>query len=426
VVLSCLFAVTGCGKAGTGQTSQAVKIRYYNIWPLNDSQPVTKVYYEMYDEFRALHPEIDLEVISDAHEAWSTKIKIMMSADDMTEVFISQPKDFLVYADSDVYYELTGYLDADPEWKDSFLPGSLEIMAKDGKVYGIPHSGYAAGIFYNKAIFDKFGLSFPSTYDELIQCIKTFSAGGMDAFVVGGKDAWPVTFYTQYWMDREAGYDYFEKSCVDKSLTFENPLYLKAIEKFLDVVKMGAFTRGSSGASSDDARSVFMQGKAAMLITGTWDIPPYTADPEFSKVVHFANFPSMPGGKGVQNAACVGFGKSFCISNSATDAQKKAGIEFIKFMNNSRASGRLMNETGEIIAQRPFGVDPSKVAPLLQEVNAMSSAADQTWAGYGEFTTPGFYDELNKIGQQLLLNTVSAQEALTMMEQARIEFQFNL
>jgi raffinose/stachyose/melibiose transport system substrate-binding protein len=417
----------GCSKKDAASSQGGkVKLRYYNIWPLVDSQPVSKVYYAMYDEFRAQHPEIDLEVISDAHEAWSTKIKIMMSANDLTEIFISQPKDFIVYADSGVYYDFTDDLNADPEWKNSFMPGSLDIMAKNGRVYGIPHTGYAAGVFYNKAIFDRFNLSFPQTYDSLLSCIKTFTAGGIDPFVVGGKEAWPITFYTQYWLDREAGYQYFEDAASDKSKTFENPLYETAMTKFLDAVKMGAFSKGSSGASSDDARSYFMQGKAAMLITGSWDIGSYTADPEFSKVVHFANFPAIPGGKGVQNAACVGFGKSFCISNAASAGQKKAALEFVKFMNNSAASGRLMNEAGEIVAQKPTGVDMTKVAPLLQELNAVTGAADQVWAGYGEFTTPGFYDELNKIGQQMLLGAVNAKEALVLMEKARLEFQFEL
>lgn len=68
---------------------EAVKIQYYNLWPMAENDPIVKMYYKLYDEFREKYPNIELEVVSDSHEAWATKSKTMMTANDLPEVFIS-------------------------------------------------------------------------------------------------------------------------------------------------------------------------------------------------------------------------------------------------------------------------------------------------------------------------------------------------
>jgi raffinose/stachyose/melibiose transport system substrate-binding protein len=419
-------ACTGKKTAQEAGSNGKVKIRYYNLWPPSEIGE-TKEYYKMYDEFQAAYPDVELEVIADAHEAWATKIKTMMTANDLPEVFISQPSDFSVYVDSGVYYDFTEDLNADPEWKNSFLAGSLDTMSKNGRVYGISWSGYVEGVFYNQKLFDQFGLSFPKTYDELANCAKTFKADGITSFAVGAKDGWPVTMATQFLLDREAGYEFFERSCVDKSVSMAAPEYTKAAEKILELVNLGAFSEGILGATQSDAENMFLQGKAAMIITGSWFVDTINdfEGSEFAKNVHFGNFPAVGGGKGVQDALCAGFGKAFCIGSKTPEKQREAALRFIKFMCNPKTSTRLLENANIITAQRPSSLDPNKISPLLKEVTDLSGSVHQTWMAYGELITPGFYDEMNKLGQQLLLKAVTAQEAVNMLERARLEFQIN-
>ncbi len=416
-----------CSAAEVKADDEKVGIRFYNIWPKNEEDPQVVEQYKMYEEFQAENPDIELENIADAHEAWATKIKTMMAANDLPEIFISQPSDFAVYADSGVYYDFTDDLEADPEWRDSFVSGSLDILAKDGRVYGIPHTGYVEGVYYNQELFDQCGLTYPETYDDLVECVKVFVENDIVPFAVGAKDGWPVSMYTQYLMDREAGYDYFAKACEDESTTMDTPEYIRAFEKFMELAELGAFSEGASGASQQDSISLFTQGKAAMMVDGDWDMGTFLQadNGEFGKKVRFANFPSIPDGKGVQDALCVGFGKSFCISNSASDEQKEAALRFIKYMNCTEASTRLLEEGGGQHANKIADVNEDKVSELLNCVTEYAGSTSQTWAAYGEFITPGFYDEMNKIGQKMLLNAISAEDAVKELEKARLEFQIN-
>jgi raffinose/stachyose/melibiose transport system substrate-binding protein len=370
---------------------------------------------------------VELEVIADAHEAWATKIKTMMTANDLPEVFVSQPSDFSVYVDSGVYYDFTNDLNADSAWKNSFAAGSLDTMSKNGRVYGISHSGYVEGVFYNQALFDQYGLKYPKTWDELINCIRTFKANNVVSFAVGAKDGWPVTMTTQFLWDREAGYTIFERGCVDKSVSLANPDYVRAMEKYLQLVNLGAFSGGVLGASQADAEDLFKQGKAAMLINGSWAVGGINEinGGAFARNVHFGNFPSITGGKGNQDALCAGYGKAFCMPAKIQGKQKEAALKFIKFMTDSIAAKRMLENTGTLMAAKPASVDMSKVSPLMKEVTDLAGSVSQTWMAYGELITPGFYDEMNKLGQQMLLKAISAQEAANMLERARLEFQIN-
>ena len=409
----------------TEAPKEKIKIRFYNLWPKNDDDPGSRSYYKMYAIFKKAHPEVDLELMEDAHEAWATKIKTMMTANDLPEVYVSQPSDFSVFADSGVYYDLTDSVNEDKEWKDSFIAGALNTLAIDGRVYGIPISSYVEGVFYNDELFNKFNLAYPQNYEDLKNVVKVFAENGIAAFAVGAKDGWPVTMTTHFLMDREAGFQYFEDSKTQKENTFDNPMYINAFSKYLELAKMGAFPKGVAGASFDDSKMLFAQGKAAMMIDGNWDIGWFDQQDNgnFGKKVKFANFPAIEGGKGVQDAICVGFGKSLCISQIADEDQKKAGIELIKTLTNKDAAKIYLEEGGFTCGTKVENPDNSKVSPLMVQVNEVVSKSSQTWAAYGECITPGFYDEMNKIGQLVILNSITAEEAAKKMEKARLEFQ---
>src|SRR5688572_24083996 len=55
------------------------------------------------------------------------------------------------------------------KWRDTFLPGSLETYARDGKHYGIPLGYYAYVFWYNKKMFRDNGWPKPKTWDELFE-----------------------------------------------------------------------------------------------------------------------------------------------------------------------------------------------------------------------------------------------------------------
>ena len=74
----------------------------------------------------------------------------------------------------------------------------------DGVTYMTPSAlGDAYGVYYNKDIFDKYGLTEPETWDELIEICDTLVANGVTPFALSGLDAngiqlWFNTMMTSY------------------------------------------------------------------------------------------------------------------------------------------------------------------------------------------------------------------------------------
>lgn len=62
-------------------------------------------------------------------------------------------------------------------------------MPTDG-VYAVPYAGNAAGILYNKKIFEEHGWKIPQTWSELMNLCDEIQAAGLQPFTMGFKDTW--------------------------------------------------------------------------------------------------------------------------------------------------------------------------------------------------------------------------------------------
>ena len=67
-----------------------------------------------------------------------------------------------------------------------------ENLKIGGKDYGVPYSALFQGVLFNRAIFDKYGLKVPTTYDELMAVAKTLKSKGVTPFATHFADNWNI------------------------------------------------------------------------------------------------------------------------------------------------------------------------------------------------------------------------------------------
>ncbi len=66
-----------------------------------------------------------------------------------------------------------------PGWASDFLPSSLGAVTFNGQLYGVPIEGtQPVYFFYNKTIFSKLGLTFPTTWSGLLSTMSTLKSHG--------------------------------------------------------------------------------------------------------------------------------------------------------------------------------------------------------------------------------------------------------
>lgn len=362
-------SIIGCGRKAEDESSKGsdkTTLTIYHIWAGGDSKAdiMTKVL----DEFQKENQDIKLDIQTDSTEAFQNKIKTYAASGSMPDVcFAFTYSQLAPIAKSGNIADLTEAINKDKEWKDSFREGALDAMSFDGKVYGIPMEANAEGIFYNKALFDKVGIDFPKTYDELKEAVKKFKAAGIIPIALAGKETFPSFHFGQYFLERQAGYGKL-KDIINKKDKFNNVDFIEGFNKYSELVKLGAFPDNIGAVSYDQSRQLFIQGKAAMINDGTWDIPQYDAEgkEDFGKNIEFASLPAFTDGKGTPDSVCKNVANGFVIKKDLEGAKKEAAIKLLKYLSTGKGAKMFADEK-VILASKVQG-DNAKLGSLLPKV----------------------------------------------------------
>ena len=177
-------------------------------------------------------------------------------------------------------YELASYVEAgyikditDEPFMKYIRDTELDTVTIDGGVYGIPMDTQAWGVFYNKELFDKAGISeVPTTVTELKDCVDKLKAAGITPFAAGYATEWTIGQFLGYGASSiltpaavELG-DNYKKG----NWTFDQP----GIDQAFDVLDLVGDNTQDRPFDTDVSGqyATFAKGDAAMMLQGNWSI----------------------------------------------------------------------------------------------------------------------------------------------------------
>jgi raffinose/stachyose/melibiose transport system substrate-binding protein len=155
-------------------------------------------------------------------------------------------------------------------------------ITDDGKdVFCVPMASVIHGFFYNKDMFDKYGIKEPATRDEFFAALKTLKDNGETALVMGTADQWEsATMGFQnigpnYWMGEEG-----RKALIAGTAKYTDAPY---IQTWTDLKDWAPYLpEGYQAVKYPDAQSLFTLGKGAIYPTGSWEISQFEKDATFT------------------------------------------------------------------------------------------------------------------------------------------------
>lgn len=156
------------GSSDTADADGKIHLEYFNV-----KSEVTGIYDALIEKFEEENPDIEIEQVNVPDP--TTVLQTRMSTGDMPDILSHWATDpvFKEMVNNDMLVDLT-----DQDFMKNVKPDMLDGVEYDGKAYCLPISTNAAGIFYNKDIFNQNGLEVPITYEELIaDCQKLKDAG---------------------------------------------------------------------------------------------------------------------------------------------------------------------------------------------------------------------------------------------------------
>ncbi|MEU8361418.1 extracellular solute-binding protein [Nonomuraea sp. NPDC048882] len=153
-------------------------------------------------------------------------------------------------------------------WQEAIRSGDLPAGLADyytvgGKQYCVPLNAAYWGMFYNKKVFDKYGLKPPQTWDDLVATAETLKKNGVKAFYHTS-----VLFSFVWFEQLLAGTD---PDLYDRLSTgqakYTDPGVVQVMRRWKSMIDAGWFT--NPGDKTDPA-DLLKSGKAAMVSSGTW------------------------------------------------------------------------------------------------------------------------------------------------------------
>lgn len=254
-------------------------------------------------------------------------------------------------------------------WKGSLLQSVTPFISQGSTIYAVPESISTIQVYYNKSIFDKYGIEVPKTLSDLDAAAAKLKAAGVAPFAVTG------TFngYMQLWYDylllRTTGAQNVQAAIAGTRDFKSLPGVADAANYLEKFVKQGYFLNGFQSTDFTAAQLNFFQGNAGMILMGSWLLGEMKQSIPADFEVGTFPFPAIDGAQGDQDAI---FGST---NNQVVAAQSKnpeAGVAWLMFLAEKQNQEKFVQATGQISAYK--GVAPPEdfadVIPGLDQPNA--------------------------------------------------------
>jgi len=253
-------STSGSGSDATADTNLSATISYA-FWDSNQKPAMDA----LIKDFNKTYPKIKVTEQITPYQNFFTKLQTQGSSKTLPDVFWMNGPNFQLYASNDMLEPIGSGIDP------SNYPASLnELYSYDGKQYGAPKDFDTIGVYYNKAIFDKAGVAYPTanwTWDEFHQKAKAISDKlkgdgiyGVASGLSGGQEVYYNTIL-------QAGGSIISKD--GKKSGYSDPKSIKGLQFVRDLIADGSSPTPSQ-LSDTPQDQWFINGKSAMFWSGTW------------------------------------------------------------------------------------------------------------------------------------------------------------
>lgn len=418
--LSTMMLLTACGNSGgTDEAAKESDVTSkeeasgdepitLTLWhqSVGETDPSAKVLADLIKQWNEEHPDIQVEEDGVTGEQYKTKIKTALAGGEAADIFYMWGGSFVQpYIEAGNILPLDDYLEQSTI--DAMLPGTVEAVTVDDKIYSLPCYTHIANLYCNEELFEKAGAKIPTTYDELLEAAEKLNAAGITPAVLGEKDRWPGMYWYDIIAMREVGAEAALKAMKDPSL-FNTPEFVEAARKVQELVDNKFFNDSMFSMSYDEMLGAFNNGDAAMMFQANWINAGIEADSSAVKgKVTTVKFPVFDGGAGTDEEIFGGGIDSYYI-NSETKYPEEAA-EFLSFFSENLGKQGYLAGAG-LPCWNIDDLDASVLSDLDQEVAGIMSESN-SFLGWWDTILPAESSETHKnLIADLLAKNITPEE----------------
>ena len=364
-------------------------------------------------DYLAAHPNVTLNVEINSHDEYIEKFKVLAAGRELPDVFIINGDQITGVGGAGMLADLSGDLDADPEWRDLQVPGGMREWIRGDAVYALPNQMIITHVIYwNEAIFAEVGLEeFPDTWEGLLEAMALLSDGGYVPIAFGNVARWPgysPMFGTLSF--RGHGIDWYNR-LLNFDAEFTDEEFIRGLEAFVDLVEAGAFNEDANSIDTSQAQAMYFNREAAMFVEGDWAINTLNVDApqDILDDTNLAVWPGLSNGSEDPTEVTWAAGWGWAINSELEGAEREAAVELVKYLSNEDY-GRQRIELGLLSAQAVTDFDETQLSQLNLELNEM--LADLTGVPLLTIAFPPSVTDMLGIGLQELMTGQTTPEEL--------------
>ena len=354
--------LTGCGekkeetKTKDGKTKLTV-----GLWDEKQRESMD----EMIAAYTKTHEDVEIEIQTTPYkggEYW-TKLEASATGGTAPDIFWINVLHAESYYEGGILKDLTEAAE-ELDLEANFPEALVNAYNMDGKQIAVPKDFDTNALWYNKDIFDKAGVDYPTddwTYDDLVATAKQLKDAGLDEGV--WPFACPVDFQTWYYPTVYAAGGWILNE--DKTESgYEDPKTQEGIQCWIDMVEAGLSPTAAS-LSETTPDTLFGGGQLAMTLAGSYMTSEYLTNDALTGKIDLVEFPEF---NGVEPNVINGLG--YAVYEGTKN--EEAAVEFAIWLGGEEAM-KIQGEAGAVISARNdaqhFFADSNKDVNLAAYTN---------------------------------------------------------
>lgn len=322
--LTALFLVTaltlslllgGCGNGENAEGKVVIELVQYK-------PEAVDAFEALEEKFNAEHDDIEL-VIDSPNDAMTILKTRFIREDNPDIIGIGGDINYSNFLDAEMLMDISDF-DGLSDIKDNYLQTNkdLEYVPLDG-VYAMPYMANAAGVLYNRDMFEEHGWTIPTTWEEFIALCETIEAEGVQPLYFGYKDTWTCL----------APWNAIAVDLCESDIAYQvnsgNATYAEAYKEV--AVKTKALLEYAQPTpvaySYNDACTAFARNESAMYVIGNYAIPQIkSVNPD----MNIGSFVFPASSNADENVLNSGNDLMFCVMEDCEN--KEAAYEVLRFL----------------------------------------------------------------------------------------------
>ena len=353
-------------------------------------------------------------------ESHSKNLKLHASDGTLPQVFWVDGAQVRDFVDSGALLDLNDYLKQNPDVNTALAGAQDAFKGSDGVQFGLPYQSNVQGIFYNKELFDKAGISYPTdatTFDDFMNMVSALKSSGVTPVAIGSKNSSFAMWEFNLWLTRN-GWSENIDSIMAGNAKFASSDIAGAFDKLQKVTDAGAFPDNISTLEYFDAKQQFDDGKAAMFGSGQWDCAEF--DKSLGNKVGFWWGPKFTDSKYSQDVNMRVPSAPIAVSAAVGDDEKvqEATFAFLNFYYSKEAA-KISYENSMFPATSYEGLAPASDKYAMSAMTAALGNGYKSPAVAPDLSVPSalqseLYDALFGVMQK----TYTPAQALEKLDQA--------